>query len=125
MRGAASLARTQAIAERADAIFKDLPGVQTRTVVTGYSLLDSGFKTNAGTFFVTFTDFDKRYESVETAKAQNARAILTTFFKEAQSIEGAIVIPIAPPSIPGIGTTGGFEFWIQDTAAGSPVSSTM
>jgi multidrug efflux pump len=31
------------------------------------------------------------------------------------------VLPIAPPAIPGIGTTGGFEFWIQDTAAGSPV----
>ena len=30
-------------------------------------------------------------------------------------------MPIAPPAIPGIGTTGGFEFWIQDTAAGSAV----
>ena len=25
---------------------------------------------------------------------------------------------MAPPAIPGIGTTGGFEFWIQDTTAG-------
>ena len=31
------------------------------------------------------------------------------------------MLPIAPPAIPGIGTTGGFEFWIQDTAAGIPV----
>jgi multidrug efflux pump len=37
-------------------------------------------------------------------------------------IEGAIVIPIAPPAIPGIGTTGGFEFWIQDTGTGDPVA---
>ena len=119
---AASLARTQAVAERADAIFKDLPGVQTRTVVTGYSLLDSGFKTNAGTIFVTFRDFDERYKDVDTAKKENARAILQGFFAQARAIEGAIVIPIAPPAIPGIGTTGGFEFWIQDTTTGDPVA---
>ncbi|MFO1316739.1 MAG: multidrug efflux RND transporter permease subunit [Burkholderiales bacterium] len=119
---AASLARTQAIAERADAIFRDLPGVQTRTVVTGYSLLDSGFKTNAGTIFVTFSDFDARYKDVDTARQQNARAILQGFFAQARAIEGAIVIPIAPPAIPGIGTTGGFEFWIQDTTTGDPVA---
>ncbi|MBK9114851.1 MAG: multidrug efflux RND transporter permease subunit [Betaproteobacteria bacterium] len=119
---AASLARTQAIAERADAIFKDLPGVQTRTVVTGYSLLDSGFKTNAGTIFVTFRDFEERYKDLDTTKKENARAILQGFFAQARAIEGAIVIPIAPPAIPGIGTTGGFEFWIQDTTTGDPVA---
>ena len=42
---------------------RTFPASQTRTVVTGYSLLDSGFKTNAGTIFVTFTDFDERYEN--------------------------------------------------------------
>jgi multidrug efflux pump len=119
---AASLARTQEIAARADAIFKGIPGVQTRTVVTGYSLLDSGFKTNAGTIFVTFSDFDKRYESIDTAKKENVRAILQGFFAQSRMIEGAIVIPIAPPAIPGIGTTGGFEFWIQDTGTGDPVA---
>jgi len=119
---AASLARTQEIADRADAIFKDIPGVQTRTVVTGYSLLDSGFKTNAGTIFVTFDDFDKRYASIESAKAENVRTILQTFYAKASQIEGAIVVPIAPPAIPGIGTTGGFEFWIQDTGTGDPVA---
>ena len=119
---AASLDRTQAIAERVDAIFKDIPGVATRSMVTGYSLLDSGFKTNAGTFFVTFTDFDERYKDVETAKKENARAMLEDFYAKSQLIEGAIVIPIAPPAIPGIGTTGGFEFWIQDTGTGDPIA---
>ncbi|MCC6193683.1 MAG: efflux RND transporter permease subunit [Burkholderiales bacterium] len=119
---AASLARTQEIASKADEIFKKIPGVKTRTMVTGYSLLDSGFKTNAGTIFVTFDDFDARYKNVDTAKQQNVRAILQAFFAEASKIEGAIVVPIAPPAIPGIGTTGGFEFWIQDTGTGDPVA---
>jgi multidrug efflux pump len=113
---------TQEITNKADEIFKNIPGVQTRTVVTGYSLLDSGFKTNAGTIFVTFSDFDKRYENIDTAKKENVRAILQGFFAKARLIEGAIVVPVAPPAIPGIGTTGGFEFWIQDTGTGDPVA---
>jgi multidrug efflux pump len=117
---AASLERTQAVAERVDAIFKDIPGVATRTMVTGYSLIDGGFKPNAGTFFVTFTDFDERYGSIAKAKTENARAILVDFYGKAQKIDGALVIPIAPPPIPGISTTGGFEFWIQDTGTGDP-----
>ncbi|HQR11514.1 MAG TPA: multidrug efflux RND transporter permease subunit [Casimicrobiaceae bacterium] len=119
---AASLDRTQAVAEKVDAILEKIPGVLTRTMITGYSILDSGFKTNAGAFFVTLKDFDERYKNVETAKAENVRAVLQTLYKEAQQIEGAVVVPIAPPAIPGIGTTGGFEFWIQDTGAGDPVA---
>ena len=117
----ASLDRTQAVSEKVDAILAKIPGVATRSMLTGYSLIDGGFKTNAATFFITFTDFKERYASIETAKQQNARAILLAFYEQAKHIEEGVVLPIAPPAIPGIGTTGGFEFWIQDTAAGSPV----
>ena len=118
---AASLERTQDVASRADAILAKIPGVATRSVVSGYSLVDAGFKTNAATIFITFNDFKERYKDIATAKEQNARAILTAFYDQAKHIQEAVVLPIAPPAIPGIGTTGGFEFWIQDTAAGSPV----
>ena len=59
---AASIDRTQAVAEKVDAIFAKIPGVATRSMITGYSLLDSGFKTNAGAFFVTLKDFKERYD---------------------------------------------------------------
>ena len=49
-------------------------------MVTGYSLVDSGFKNNAATFFITFKPFEERYASIDTAKEQNARAILTAFY---------------------------------------------
>src|SRR4029077_14534314 len=62
------------------------------------------------------------YKTLEATKQQNARAILQGFFAKARLIDEAIVIPIAPPAIPGIGTTGGFEFWIQDTGSGDPVA---
>jgi len=52
---------------------KSTPGVQTRTVVTGYSLLDSGFQDQCSTIFVTFSDFDERYKNIDTAKTENVR----------------------------------------------------
>jgi multidrug efflux pump len=120
MPDAASLNRTEAVADRVEAIFKNIPGVDTRTQLTGYSLLDSGFKTNAGTFFVTLKPFDERYSSVKKARAENARAVLISLHRQGASIQEGLVFPVAPPAIPGIGTTGGFEFWIQDTGAGDP-----
>ncbi len=97
--------------------------MQTRIVVTGYSLLDSGFKTNAGTIFVTFNDFDERYKDIDTAKKENVRAILQRFFaRGAARSRARSSSPSRRRAIPGIGTTGGFEFWIQDTGTGDPVA---
>jgi multidrug efflux pump len=120
MPDAASLDRTQDVAKRVDDIFSKLPGVENRTQLTGYSLLDSGFKTNAGTFFVTLKPFEERYASIKKAKAENARAVLMGLYGRTAAIRQGLVIPIPPPAIPGIGTTGGFEFWVQDTGAGNP-----
>jgi multidrug efflux pump len=120
MPDAASLDRTTALAERVDAMIAGIPGVERRSMLSGFSLVDNGYKQNAATFFVTFRDFKERYKDIATAKAENARTILTTLYREVQAIEGAMVFPVPPPPIPGIGTTGGFEFWVQDTTAGEP-----
>jgi len=108
------------VANRVDAIFAKDPAVENRAEIVGYSLLDGGFKTNSATLFVTLKDFKQRYESIATAKAQNPRAVLFGMYGQARDIKEGIVAPIAPPPIPGIGTTGGFEFWVQDTTAGEP-----
>nr|MBP7528368.1 efflux RND transporter permease subunit [Syntrophorhabdaceae bacterium] len=120
MPDAASLKRTSQTADQIDKIFAKQPAVADRTVVNGYSLLDSQYKPNASTFFVTLKDFKERYSSMSRAKKENAGAIARAVHAEASSIDTGIFIPIAPPSIPGIGTTGGFEFWIQDKGSGDP-----
>ena len=120
MPDAASIERTKEVTERVDKIFEKIPGVENRTQLAGYSLLDGGFKTNSGTFFVTLKPFDERYESTEKARTENSRAVLQTLHKEAGDILQGLVIPISPPAIPGIGSTGGFEFWIQDSGSGEP-----
>ncbi len=57
---------------------------------------------------------------MKRARIENACAVLRTVAGEARGIEGGLLIPIAPPAIPGIGTTGGFEFWVQDKGSGDP-----
>jgi multidrug efflux pump len=116
----ASLERTAKVADQVDAIFAKTPGVDNRTVIAGYSILDGGMKTNSAAIWATLKPYDERYGSVKKAKEENARAVLMNVYAEGKKIPTGMVIPIAPPAIPGIGTTGGFEFWILDTGAGDP-----
>ncbi len=120
MPDAASLDRTQAVMNQVNALFEKNPAVLDRTEIAGFSLLDNGFKANAGTFFVTLKDFNERYKSAESTKTQSADAVLATVGRQAFGIEQGLIVPIAPPPIPGLGTTGGFEFWIQDTTGAAP-----
>ncbi len=120
MPDAASLDRTDAVTRKVEAIFGETPGVADRSAFTGYSLLDSGMKTNAGTLFVMLKPYDERYASIARAKAENAGAVLRNVYAKSRDIEEGLVVPVAPPAIPGIGTTGGFEFWVQDLAGGDP-----
>jgi multidrug efflux pump len=120
MPDAAGLDRTAEAADQLDKLFAKDPAVQNRTAIIGYSLIDSQYKTNTATLFVTLTDFEKRYASIKTAVKENARAVLLSVYDGARAIKTGKVTPIAPPAIPGIGTTGGFEFWIQDKGSGDP-----
>jgi multidrug efflux pump len=120
MPDAASLTRTEQTSSRLDALFAKHPAVNNRTVVNGFSLIDYQYKTNAATLFVTLKDFKERYASRERASRESAPAVLTAVAREARAIETGLMLPIMPPAIPGIGTTGGFEFWVQDKASGDP-----
>jgi multidrug efflux pump len=121
MPDAATLARTAQTSAKIDELFSRNPAIEYRTVVNGYSLIDSQYKSNVATLFMTFKDFKERYSSSERAKRENANAVLRDVHRGSLAIDTGVFIPIAPPAIPGIGTTGGFEFWIQDKAAGDPV----
>jgi multidrug efflux pump len=120
MPDAASLKRTSLESARVDGLFARNPAVADRTVINGYSLLDSQYKSNTATFFVTLKDFKERYSSIKRARKENAKAVLLDVAGAAKEIREGRLLPIPPPAIPGIGTTGGFEFWIQDKGGGDP-----
>lgn len=115
-----SLERTVATSGQIDAIFASNPAVMNRTVVNGFSLIDGQYQPNMATLFITLKPFEERYSSTEIAEKENAKVVLGAAYMQTRSIDKGMFIPIAPPSIPGIGTSSGFEFWIQDLHSGEP-----
>jgi multidrug efflux pump len=112
MPDAASLDRTGEVSQHVTDYFLKQPAVSSVTVVDGYSLLDSQNKNNAGAFFIGFKSFDERYKFANI-KTQNARAVLIDAYENLSRVKEGIILPVNPPSIPGLGTTGGTEVWIQ------------
>ncbi|KAG8152917.1 efflux RND transporter permease subunit [Burkholderia catarinensis] len=112
MPDAASLDRTGDVSARVADYFMKQPAVSSITTVDGFSLLDSQNKNNAGTFFVGLKGFDERYKFANI-KTQNARAVLIDAYETLSRVREGIIIPVNPPSIPGLGTTGGTEVWVQ------------
>jgi multidrug efflux pump len=119
MPDAASLDRTAAVSSNVSDHFMQDKAVSGVAVVNGYSLLDSQIKNNASTFFVGFKDFDERYTS-ENRATQNADTVLNNARKALSRVREGIIIPVNPPSIPGLGTTGGMELWIQSKGEKTP-----
>ncbi len=109
----ASLDRTEELTKRVAEIFAEHPSVQDYSSLSGYSLLDGQFKTNTGTVFVALKDFDQR-DSPELS----VKSLFAFVGPKLQALEEGVVIPINPPSIPGLGTQGGFEYWLQNRGRG-------
>lgn len=104
----ASLDRTEAAGSQMSDIFRANPAVSSVVAINGYSLLDSQMKTTDTTLFVSFKDYEERKDPKLSAP-NVIREVMGQFAK----IGDAIALVFNPPSIPGLGTTGGFEFWIQ------------
>ena len=113
MPDAASLDRTGEVGKVASDFFMNDEAVEGVAIVNGYSLLDGQNKNNAGAFFVVFKDFEERYKDSETIKEQSAPAVIQKAARAFSTVQGGIILPVNPPSIPGLGTTGGMEVWVQ------------
>jgi len=115
MPDAASLERTSQANDKATDALLSHPAVLANAQIDGYSLIDGQYKTNAGLLFISLKPFEERDDPTLTSFAflEDSRALLG-------KIKDGIIFAINPPSIPGLGTTGGFEFYLQDRAGGSP-----
>lgn len=104
-----SLNRTQDTIKQVAAAIHQQPGVKTTVEVSGYDLLSSASKSNAGVIFVGLEPWSKR-----TTPATQIGAELGMLMKNTAGITNATIIPINPPSLPGLGMVGGFTMMLQD-----------
>ncbi|MCD8339160.1 MAG: multidrug efflux RND transporter permease subunit [Burkholderiales bacterium] len=119
MPSSASLNRTDDMMDGLNPHFQKIEGVKNINSLAGFSILDGGTKTNAGTYFMLLNPFAERYKNSDISAKESADAILADISRIGFTTQmQGLVVPINPPAIPGLGTTGGFEFWIQDTTGG-------
>jgi len=108
---AASLQRTSEVTRKVEEVLKNTPGVRNYTSVIGFSLLSTVYNTYSGFVFVNFKPWDDR-KSLE----ESYGAIKAHLARELGKIPDARAFAFAPPSIPGIGTAGGFTAVLEDRA---------
>jgi HAE1 family hydrophobic/amphiphilic exporter-1 len=108
---AASLERTSAAARQVEDILANTPGVQYTTSVVGFSLLSFVRTTYNGFFFVTLKPWGDR-----TTRAEQYQEIKARLNQQLSKLPQGTAFSFSPPAIPGVGTSGGFQFVLQDRA---------
>src|SRR5262249_39368249 len=108
---AASLQRTNEVARKIEDALGKTPGVEYTTSVVGFSLLSFVRTSYNAFFFVTLKPWDDR-----KAREQQLQAIKQRINRELSTIPEGIAFSFSPPAIPGVGTSGGFTFALEDRA---------
>jgi multidrug efflux pump len=106
---AASLQRTDNVAKHIEGILRETPGVQTFNTVVGFSLLSFVNATYNAFYFVTLKPWDKR-----DPQGLTADVIMRRLNQRLAGLPEAQAFAFAPPAIPGIGTSGGATFMLED-----------
>ena len=110
-----SLERTDAVIRRASEILLSRPGVAHTVTFAGFDGATFTNAPNSGVLFVTLKPFAERVK--EKLKTET---ILNDLRAQMQVLREALVLVIPPPSVPGIGTGGGFKLYVQDRAGRGP-----
>ncbi len=106
---AASLQRTSDAARKVEQIISHTPGVEGVTSVVGFSLLSFVQNTYSAFFFVTEKPWSER-----TKPEEQYDAIRAHIGQALYGLPEGIAFSFSPPSIPGIGTSGGATFILED-----------
>jgi HAE1 family hydrophobic/amphiphilic exporter-1 len=108
---AASLERTSAAARQVEQILADTPGVEYTTSVVGFSLLSFVRTSYNAFYFVTLKPWSDR-----KSRADQYQEIKTRLNQQLSRLPQGTAFSFSPPAIPGVGTSGGFQFVLEDRA---------
>lgn len=111
----ANLSRTDAVVRRASDAIMATPGVASAVAFVGFDGATFTNAPNSGVIFASLEPFEDR-----SAQGLTAGGILADLQGRLMGDPDALVFVLAPPSVPGIGTGGGFKLMIQDRAGRGP-----
>ncbi|RZK78851.1 MAG: efflux RND transporter permease subunit [Pedobacter sp.] len=101
--------RTNEVIAQIDSIVHTIPEIKNSLRVVGRSMI-SGTGSSYGMVISRLAPWDERKRDV--------KEIIGELFAKTGGIKGAKIIFFAPPTIQGFGTSGGFEFQLQDKTGG-------
>jgi HAE1 family hydrophobic/amphiphilic exporter-1/multidrug efflux pump len=108
----ATLARTDKVVSEVESAIRSNPANLDVVSFTGFDFLGGGFRNNAATIFVTQVPWDERKVT--------APQLVGELFGKTMGIKEALVLAFNPPPIFGLGTAGGYEFYLQNRGEGGP-----
>ena len=115
----ATSARTVETLDKIKDFLEQTPGIKDNVeqvfTVSGFDLLGGGQKSSAGASFAVLKDWDQRKSSDQSVNAM----VGAVFGFAAKNIPEASVVALNPPSIPGLGNTGGFTMYIINKSGDS------
>jgi hydrophobic/amphiphilic exporter-1 (mainly G- bacteria), HAE1 family len=108
---AASQERTAAASRDVEKILSETPGIQYYSSVIGFSLLSYVRTSYNAFYFVTFKPWSDRETQAEQYQEIKAR-----LNQQLSKLPRGTAFSFSPPAIPGVGTSGGFQFVLEDRA---------
>jgi HAE1 family hydrophobic/amphiphilic exporter-1 len=106
---ASSLERNDQVVRQVEEILKNTPGIKYYSSVVGYSMLSGVYNTYSSFFFIAFKEWKER-----KAPEEQYQAIMAHLNREMGRIPGAVGFAFPPPAIPGVGTSGGVTYVLED-----------
>jgi len=101
----ASLQRTEQAGQKFQEAVVQNPAVDKVFVIAGNDIVGGGMRSNAGTVFIPLKDWSVR----ET----DANTLAKMFTGLGMTLRDGLALVFNPPAIRGIGSAGGFEFYVQ------------
>jgi HAE1 family hydrophobic/amphiphilic exporter-1 len=105
---ASSTTRSVAVLKHMMSILDSVPGIGHYAALGGLNVVTFANKSNSGTIFCSLKPWDERKE-----KSQQLQALVGILQQKLSVIKEANVVVIPPPPIPGLGSTAGFSFIIE------------
>jgi HAE1 family hydrophobic/amphiphilic exporter-1 len=109
----ASLQRTEAVMDKIQKVAAEIPGVEHVTTISGFSLLSLVRTSYSGFGFISMKEWGDR-----KTRAEQFQEIKARLNKAFSTIPEAVAFGFSPPAIPGVGTSGGFTFILEDRSGG-------
>ena len=109
----ASLGRTQKVSQEVSDYAFTYPDVIRVGAFSGLDFIINAYKTDSGISFIRLRPWDDRPRADQTSQA-----IAGQMMRGLSQNKEAILIPVTPPPIMGMSTTGGFEMYVQDRTGG-------